>query len=150
MLGRTIITDVKTGLTLGELVWDRRGSNKRGYVLSGFSVYINRPNLNESSPTTKAKFSYYIQNVYRFNKLRKIKKEADLEIYSNFFITEHKTDFLFEGKKDFNFKNMDDFQIGVMKDIIENERGTVKISDAFLKREYTHALKEFKVKQKRN
>jgi hypothetical protein len=149
MLGKTVITDVKTGLVLGEIVWDRRGSNRRGYSLSGFSIFINKINIKEVSPTTKAKFNYYIQSVYRFNKLRKIKKEADLEIYSNFFSTENRTDFLFEGKKEFAFKTIHDFQIGVMKDMILSERGIIPLTDAFLKREYTYRLKEFKVKQKR-
>jgi len=75
MLGRTTITDVKTGLSLGELVWDRRGSARRGYGLSGFTVFVNKINIKEVSPTTRAKFNYYIQSIYRFNKLRKLKKK---------------------------------------------------------------------------
>lgn len=146
MLGRTIISDVKTGLTLGELVWDRRGSSRRGYSLSGFSVYINRPNINEITPTTRAKFNLYIQNIYRLHKLRKIRNETDIEIYSGLFITENKADFLFEGKKEFTFRRMEDFKITVMRDIIENERGNFRLSEKFLKREYNISIKEFKNK----
>lgn len=149
MLGRTTITDVKTGLSLGELVWDRRGSARRGYGLSGFTVFFNKINIKEVSPTTRAKFNYYIQSIYRFNKLRKLKKETDLQMFTDFFSFENKIDFLFEGKKEFNFKTMHDFQIGVMKDMILSERGMVPISDTLLKREYMYQLKEFKIKQKR-
>lgn len=149
MLGRTIISDVKTGLALGELVWDRRGSSRRGYGLSGFSVYVNKPNIEQLAPTTKAKFNLYIQNIYRLTKLRKIKKESDLEIYSGMFIEENKPDFLFEGKKEFDFKRMEDFKITVMRDIIENERGNFRLNDAFIKREYIFSIKKFKNKQRK-
>ena len=148
MLARVTISDVKSGNVLGELSWDRRGSKKKGYTLSGFRVHINRKAIQEVSAITTTKAKLYLQTLYRLNKLKKVRKEVDLEMFTNIFIADHKPNILFEGKKEFNFRAINDFDVKLLRSMIESTPGFVVLNDDYLKREFILKLKEHKRKIK--
>lgn len=148
MLARVTISDIKTGDVLGELSWDRRGNKKKGFVLSGFRVHINRKAMQEVSVITSTKAKLYLQTLYRLHKLKKIKKEVDLEMFTNIFIADHKPNVLFEGKKDFNFRAVNDFDVKLLRSMIESTPGFVTLNDDYFKREFILKLKEQKRKNK--
>jgi len=144
MLGRTLITDLQTQLLLGVILWQRKGSKEHDYKLSGFTVYINTNNIQSSTPTTQAKTKHYLQSLYRLNKLRKIKTETDLQIFSNMFIFENQPNILFNDELHFDIKVFKNFKMEVMRNIVMHELKNHVLDDRYLKREFIDKLKLFR------
>lgn len=144
MLCRTLITDLNKQSLLGVVLWERKGSKEKGYKLSGFTVYINSRGMLETTTTTASKTKHYLQSLYRLHKLKNIKTEDDLEIFSNMFIAENQPNILFDDEMHYTFTLFKNFKMPVMRNIVEHELKNYILNDIYLKQEFINKLKKFR------
>lgn len=113
MVGHSTICGLKEQETVIVLRWDTKGRKKHGYKINSLKLYLDENTFYELNETSKMKLEVLIGEIYRLNKLKKIKSELDLTILINGFMMEHNPAILFNRRKHFTFEyspNDDDFR----------------------------------------
>lgn len=103
MIGNITIRYPSEDTPLAEIVWRRKGSKKRGYLLSGLKVYeYKRPNKKLDLDVGLA-VELLLNNLVRLQKINKLRSETDLKLYVNAFVEKHsRMMFEFNGSMEYN------------------------------------------------
>lgn len=95
MLANTTIRCPVSGKILADLVWRRKGSNKKGYLLSGFKIFAYERLIDSLEGEKKMAMYFMLHNLVRATSVKKIRTETDLKLFINAFVDQY-ANMLFE------------------------------------------------------